>query len=254
MLFQTKINNQEGYIYFLFEHKSYKDKFLALQVLSYMLEIWKEDKLRVNNKLPIILPIIIYHGESRWTNCNNLTELIESYPKDFSKFIPDYDFLFYDLTRFTDKEIQGIIELRVFLIIYRDIFIKDQKEFLETLSKAMALFKKLESQKKVTEYFETFMRYIFDVNQLDNKDFKEVVKKISSKYPEGGKKIMTLADQLREEGKREGKLEGKIEGKIEGKKEIILSLLESGMKEKDIAEKTGIDLERILKIEKEIKN
>ena len=110
----------------------------------------------------------------------------------------------------------------------------------------MALFKKLESQKKVTEYFETFMRYIFDVNQLDNKDFKEVVKKISSKYPEGGKKIMTLADQLREEGKREGE--------VKKEREIILSLLKNGMKEKEVAEKTGIDLERILKIEKEMKN
>ena len=186
MLFETKINNEKGYIYFLFEHKSYKDKFLALQVLSYMLEIWKDDKLRVNNKLPIILPIIIYHGERSWTNCNNLNELIENYPKEFSKFIPDYDFLFYDLTEFTDEEIQGIIELRVFLIIYRDIFIKDEKDFLESLLKAMDLFKKLESQKKVTRYFETFIRYIFDVNQLDNKDFKEVVKKISSKYPKGG--------------------------------------------------------------------
>ena len=53
---------------------------------------------------------------------------------------------------------------------------------------------------------------------------------------------MTLADQLREEGE------------FKKEREIILSLLENGMKEKEVAEKTGIDLERIFQIEKEMKN
>ena len=33
LLFRVDINNREGYIYFLFEHKSYKDKLVIFQLL-----------------------------------------------------------------------------------------------------------------------------------------------------------------------------------------------------------------------------
>ena len=37
LLFKTNINNMEGYIYFLFEHKSYVSKNITLQLLKYMI-------------------------------------------------------------------------------------------------------------------------------------------------------------------------------------------------------------------------
>ena len=49
LLFGTDINGRKGYIYFLFEHKSYPDKTVAFQLLKYMTEIWntkmKKEKL-----------------------------------------------------------------------------------------------------------------------------------------------------------------------------------------------------------------
>jgi predicted transposase/invertase (TIGR01784 family) len=41
LLFKANINNREGYIYFLFEHKSYTSKDIAFQLLKYMVEIWE---------------------------------------------------------------------------------------------------------------------------------------------------------------------------------------------------------------------
>lgn len=39
LLFKVDINEKEGYLYFLFEHKSYEDKVIAFQLLKYMVEI-----------------------------------------------------------------------------------------------------------------------------------------------------------------------------------------------------------------------
>lgn len=41
LLFKADIAGNEGYIYFLFEHKSYPDKGIVFQVLRYMVEIWE---------------------------------------------------------------------------------------------------------------------------------------------------------------------------------------------------------------------
>lgn len=41
LLFQVEILGKESYLYFLFEHKSFRNKGLALQLLKYMVEIWE---------------------------------------------------------------------------------------------------------------------------------------------------------------------------------------------------------------------
>lgn len=46
LLFKVDINEKEGYLYFLFEHKSYEDKGIAFQLLKYMVEIWKPSPIK----------------------------------------------------------------------------------------------------------------------------------------------------------------------------------------------------------------
>ena len=67
MLFKTEINHKEGYVYFFFEHKSYRSKNVAFQLLRYMIEIWEAKMNKENaDELPIIIPLVIYHGKEDW--------------------------------------------------------------------------------------------------------------------------------------------------------------------------------------------
>ena len=50
-------------------------------------------------------------------------------------------------------------------------------------------------------YLEIIIRYLLGTRaDLTKDDLKELVKKIEIIYPEGSEKIMTLAEQFREEG------------------------------------------------------
>ena len=68
MLFRVTINNEEGYIYFLFEHKSYTSKNISFELLKYILEIWKakveEEKI---DELPMIIPLAIDYEKGNWS-------------------------------------------------------------------------------------------------------------------------------------------------------------------------------------------
>ena len=112
LLFRVMINNKEGYIYFLFEHKSYKDKIVIFQVLKYMISIWEskikdnKDRRKVEGKsnsgkmeLPVILPLVIYHANTEWNVERTLRNMIPNYknlPDDLKRYIPDFEYLLID--------------------------------------------------------------------------------------------------------------------------------------------------------------
>src|SRR5699024_4309060 len=89
LLYEAIINGEKAYVYFLFEHKSYPTKDIALQLLGYMLEIWKRelDKKKVE-VLPLIVPIVIYHGKYCWTEPKLLHDWLINYddlPENMTK-------------------------------------------------------------------------------------------------------------------------------------------------------------------------
>jgi len=115
-------------------------------------------------------------------------------PEDIKKFTPNYEYLLYDLSRYTDDEIKGEAIDRIAMTIMRDIFTEDNKGLLE-----------LDDKQTGIEYFETLMRYIFSARaDLTRADFNAVVKKIDTTHPEGSETVMTLAEIFKEEGREAG--------------------------------------------------
>ena len=209
MLFRVKIDNKEGYIYFLFEHKSYTSKNISFQLLKYMIEIWE---YKIENEeideLPMIIPIVIYHGKNNWNVNSTLGGMIKGYdslPKDVQKYIPDYEYLLYDISRFTDEEIKGEVINKIVITTFRDIQTKDVEGIIESIYKMVEYLVELEDKQSGIEYFETLMRYIFSARvDLTKEVANEIMNKIETTYPEGSEVVMTLAEKFREEGVEKG--------------------------------------------------
>lgn len=121
LLFKAQINGCEGYIYFLFEHKSYVTNDIALQLLKYMLNIWEAKyKKEKKEKLPIIIPIVVYHGKNSRHTKSTLGEMPEGYdelPDSVKRFVPNFQTLLYDFTQYTDAQIKGDVKQRMTVIL-----------------------------------------------------------------------------------------------------------------------------------------
>lgn len=228
LLFKVNINNTEGYIYFLFEHKSYPSKDIAFQLLKYMIEIWEaKSRKEQQDKLPIIIPLVIYHGENNWKIKTSLGEMINGYdilPEDVKVYIPNYEYVLYDISRYTDEEIKGKALLKILFTTLRDVFTKSDKGAWDSIYRAIAYLKELEDKQTATEYFETLMCYIFSADKsLTRSDVNEIIKKIETTYPEGSEIVMTLAEKIREEGLKEGLEKGLKNGLEKGKRDERLN-------------------------------
>ena len=152
--------------------------------------------------------LVIHHGKTQWKIGSMLSDLIMNFdtlPEEVKIMTPDYRYLLYDLSQFSDEEIKGNAELTIALSIFRDIFKKNSQEFMETIFKAARALDELEEKETGLQYFETCMRYILTSGPPLSKDqLNTVIKQLAVTYKKGSEVTMTLAEVLREEGFEKG--------------------------------------------------
>jgi predicted transposase/invertase (TIGR01784 family) len=72
---------QPGHDYLLFEHKSRPHPLIALDLLRYMVGIWGQAvKSGQGVPLPLILPIVLYHGRREWQIATDFGSLFDIPP------------------------------------------------------------------------------------------------------------------------------------------------------------------------------
>ena len=88
------LDQQPLYFYLLFEHKSKLYPNISLQLLGYMLSIWQSVAKSTPGKLPVIIPLLIYHGRDQWNVGLKLSDL------------PDYEYLLCDLSQYSADDLK----------------------------------------------------------------------------------------------------------------------------------------------------
>lgn len=230
LLFSAEIGGIEGFLYFLFEHKSYPDSGIAFQLLKYMLEIWDLKRNKEHAKeLPVVIPLVIYHGMAEWNKSPNLGSMLNGYdqlPTEARKLVPNFEYLIYDISSYGDADIKGLAQTRILLTLLRDIHTGDSTKLRQSIVRAVEFLEELDNRESSIGYFETIMRYVLSAGRsLTKKDISRIVQVVENNFPEGSELAMTLADQWREEGLQKGIEKGKQIGKEEALAEVAANQL-----------------------------
>ena len=77
---QLKKESYPADIYILFEHKTKQSSEIFVQLLSYMTAMWRNDqkngdKKRGKTKYRVIIPVVFYHGPTKWNIATNFRDL-----------------------------------------------------------------------------------------------------------------------------------------------------------------------------------
>ncbi len=86
-------------IYTLVEHKSVPEYSTPLQLLGYLVRIWTryaEGKAAKLSALPVIVPLVFYHGRKSWTVPQTFGEMVQS-DADTAAFVPSFRYDLHDL-------------------------------------------------------------------------------------------------------------------------------------------------------------
>ena len=220
---QLKEPGQYLYIYILFEHKSYADEMVALQLLRYMVTIWHHSQKK-GKKLIGILPIVFYHGEKAWQAPTNFQALIDA-PPALREYMPEFRYHLCNISQIEDEDIKGDAELKAALFSMKYVPRKDIKEKLDTIFRFVL---DIEAEETLMAMTEAMLAYLPAAKtKLTIEDIEKVIQEISE---ERGKNMNSFVDVWVERGKMEGiqlgKLEGIQEGKLEGIRDGLLEGLE----------------------------
>ena len=217
LLYKVSFGDQSGYVYMLFEHKSYPQKITALQLLSYICRIWKLHIKQQGLPLPVIIPLVIYHGRKEWNGSTSLLHLMASTDKRLMGYIPDFSFILFDLSKYSDNQIKGAVLSRVGVLLLKYVFTPGYEEKLPEI---LGLLKALLEKQTGLQYIEIIIRYI--LRTAENMTATNLKKMVEDNLSvDKGEMIMTLAEKFIQEGIQQGIQQGVQQGIRQGLIEAI---------------------------------
>ncbi|MEA3495605.1 MAG: Rpn family recombination-promoting nuclease/putative transposase [Bacteroidota bacterium] len=222
-------NNTDIKISLLFEHKSNPEKFPHFQLLGYMLKVW-EIQIKQNQELTLIIPIIFYHGKSKWTN-KPFDTYFKGLDDTLQNFIPKFDYQLIDTSKFTNEEIINLFEslqLQIGILVMKNIF--NEQKILQETNKIFANLNQLLQTERGEQFFETIVAYLLYATGIDAKKYAENMKTISQKAE---KKFVSTAMRLETSG---------IE---KGIRKVAFSMIQENYTNKEIIKLTGLNEKQI---------
>ncbi len=136
-----------------------------------MLKIWMQTPQRRGARLPVIFPLVFYHGRQRWHVARQFSALFEpSVLQRVKGYVPEFEYFLCDLSVHSATTIQGDNSLRAALMTLRSVFDDDSIEWLVRLAELLA-----EDKTKWQQLMAT-MVYLTKTGKVEEKDMQQALK------------------------------------------------------------------------------
>lgn len=241
VLYSVQTSQGEGYIYLLVEHQSTPDKLMAWRLMHYAFLAMNQHMQQGKTILPIVVPILFYHGARSpypytqlWTDCFPLPGIAhELYTQPFP---------LVDITVIDDNELVNHRKIAVMELAMKHKYLRDEfQQVLPLLAKA--LNKHYNSDNDII----TILNYLFIA--LDSHNFEQVIQVLGEQTEKHKETIMNIAQRLQDKGRQEGLQEGFQKGQEEANITTARNLLEQGVNIEIIMKSTGLSREKLISLQ-----
>lgn len=200
-----------GYVHVLFEHKSYVESRIGLDLLRYRVRIWEQWMNAGNSgRLPVIVPVVVYHGTATWRVSRQFADEVEDAPA-LRAYVPACIYHLIDLSGYRDDELQGAVMLHTALLTLKYIF---RNELRERLPEILGLLRDLAQSSMGLDYVRTLLRYLAQAASIDRLSGDQLRQVVTETLSGGGELMLTIAEQWEQQAMERG-IERGIEKGIE---------------------------------------
>ncbi|MGS0630026.1 Rpn family recombination-promoting nuclease/putative transposase, partial [Photorhabdus asymbiotica] len=208
VLYSVQTTEGEGYIYLLVEHQSTPDKLMAWRLMHYAFLAMNQHLQQGNKTLPLVVPVLFYHGgrspypySQLWTDCFSLP--------DIANVLYTGPFPLVDVTVIDDNELVNHRKVAVMELAMKHKHLRD--EFTQVIPLlAQALNNHYNSDNDII----TILNYLFLA--LDSPYFEQIVQQLSEQTEKHQEAIVNIAQRLQEKGEKLGWERGRQEGIEQG--------------------------------------
>lgn len=249
LIYGVKINGKDAYISLLLEHKSRPDRQTIFQVSRYILDAWTKLSKDNQAELPVVIPIVFYHGTGKWNYRTDIRDMIPGYyelPEYLKERIPTMRHDIIDMHKNPDSDLEKYRPItRLVLKVFKYVTQEDEDKLMEVFLIALEEAFEEEDEETVVSVTEVLMVYV----SVTDKDITEekLVKKIEELGGKGSK-LMTIL----EEREQKGIERGRQEGELKRARETAIELIKMGLNVEQIMTATKLPKEEIETLRKEI--
>ena len=242
LVWQCQYKEEKIQIAILLEHKSSPVPYPHLQLLRYMLEIWEVNQQQKQPIVPIV-PIILYHGEKKWT-VRPMTAYFKGIDSTLYSYIPNFN---YEMVNVSQYEEDDILKLDVGLLKNFLLALRFYRDMAYLRHKFGSFFIQIEahgSDAQVLNFIQTLLVYLLKTTEFSDKEIYDMVNQIPSPIND---MTMSSYDVLIEKGIEKGIEKEKIEViknlRLEGSTiEFIAKIVNAPMNRvRQILDKLGIE-------------
>ncbi|POW60823.1 ISNCY family transposase [Candidatus Pantoea alvi] len=231
-------SGDDGYLQVLIEHQSTPDKQMAFRLLRYAVAAMKRHLDAGHKKLPLVIPVLFYAGQRSpypWSTC-----WLDGFGDPvLAAAVYGKAFPLVDVTVIPDEEIVQHRRMAALTLLQKHIRQRDLAEVIDLLVSA------LQADESSSQTL-SLVNYIIQAGETT--DAGAFVRELAQRMPQQEDALMTIAEQLKQEGRKEGEIQGKLEGMLEGKREVARSLLKMKLPREAILQATGLKEEDLARI------
>ena len=199
--------DERGYAFVLYEHKSYSDRWVSLQLLRYLIAIWSRERERsVAHTLPPIMPIVLYHGARPWGGPREFSELVG---QAVEEHVPRFRPVYLNLSTLSPDQIAGSLRFVLAAIALKYV----QQRLEETAARRLIELFHAGGEARETAGLTRLAEQLY-VQTRRREDVERLTAiAAESRYTSTEEDLMTYAEELLQEGLEKGIKEGELQDK-----------------------------------------
>jgi predicted transposase/invertase (TIGR01784 family) len=228
VLFTVRCEGRSTLLYVLFEHQSTNDPLMAFRLLRYLVRIWESVLIEQpdRQRLPAIIPVVVHHGSSGWTEATELCSLIDLDAETLSllgMYVPQFRFVLDDLSRADEAELRGrsltALAAAGLMLLSRG---RSAPDLLAELRRWSDVFGHVAQASSGVEALSALLEYAFRVGEVLPEDLRKLALQLG---PAAEEAYMTAAQRLTAEAEARAETRGEVLGRAKGKAELLLRQL-----------------------------
>jgi hypothetical protein len=205
------------------EHKSYQDFLTIFQLWGYVYRICRQEFLaaqerdedKADYRLPPVVAVIVYHGESKFRGATELSELFLPLP-GLEHHLPRLQAILFDLNSIADNDPllndPEVPELKVVLMVLKTVFRQDVALKIQDVLRELKPYSDDPAMRRIIRATWIYLAHNAKHLRRNFDTFIDTVQEVV------GEKIMPTMVEI-------WKAEGKAEGKVEAGRNMILAVL-----------------------------
>ena len=232
-----------GYVHILIEHQSTPDRHMAFRLIRYAVAAMQRHLDAGHKKLPLVIPVLFYMGK-RTPYPYSTNWLQEFTDPALALKLYSGDFPLVDVTQIPDDEIMQHRSMAALTLLQKHIRRRDIAELTDRLSTILLTDTLSSSQ------IASLIHYI--IHAGDSINAEVFIRGLAGRIPLHKEEIMTIAQQLEQNGIKKGREEGRQEGREEGIEEgirnVARTMLQHGLALDTVIKMTALSEKELMQL------